>query len=244
MKRAKKVAARRPKKKTKKKITLKVRRLPRPTRGVADPFELNPKEKRAKRSYQWVTVSVMGKQYDADVDRMLDAGWNPVKRGVFRAFNKFYNKKESGIVFQGQLLMERAEKLADKAKLADKEAAQALVSDRDARLGMKPGPGSTHARFNYDAVTPASAPVIGDGSFTDLHKAARASHDNLGGVYTTIKLRLSPREIEAAAICHLTVDVYANRKLRIGCAMGEPPIVLMEVADGVFEISQLKIEKA
>lgn len=235
MKRAKKIAAKRPKK-TKKKIAVKRKRTVARERRPIDVFELLPKEKRKKRSYQWVTVSVMGTQYDADLDRMLDAGWNPANQKNFPRLRKHWDKKAGGIVVGGQMLMERSEALTDKGKQADIAAAKAIMPTKSEH-GYEDAGG-------YGGYIPDTAPVIGDGNITSLHSAAKARVKELGGgVPVSIKLALTEREIEAAAICNLSVDDYAQRKIQMGLKWGEPAICLIESDDGVYRFAKITAKK-
>lgn len=235
MKRAKKIAAKRPKK-TKKKIVVRRKRTVTRERRPVDGFELLPKEKRKKRSYQWVTVKVMGEPYDADLDRMLDAGWNPSIRRNFPRLRKHWDKKAGGIVVGGQMLMERSEALTEKGKLAQQSAAMAILPTQSDR-------GEYQDAGGFGRIA-SSAPVVGDGAFAAHLIDAKKRMKELGGsVPITVKLALTDREVEAAAICHLTVEQYAQRKIEMGLKWGEPPVVLMETDNGVYHIAKFKLQK-
>lgn len=234
MKRAKKIAAKRSKK-TKKKIAVKRKRIVTRERRPVDVFELLPKEKRKKRSYQWVTCSVMGEQYDNDLDQMLDAGWNPAGRRNFPRLRKHWDKKAGGIVVGGQMLMERSEHLTGRARGDEFAKAKTQCPDHKPMFANAPEFGSSYS---------STAPVVGDGNITSLHNAAKARVKELGGgVPVRIKLALTEREIEAAAICNLSVDDYAQRKIQMGLKWGEPAICLIESDDGVYRFAKITAKK-
>lgn len=215
-----KVAAKRQKKIKKRRFAL-----------LYDLFELPSDKKRKGRSYQWVTVSIMGERGSTkEVEQMLETGWNPVSRAQFPALRKFWDKKVGGIVYQGQLLMERAEKLTKKAQAEVEAIARARVASKSER-----------GEFAPDAAAP-SAPSIGDGDFRDLLNANRERFTELDrGVPVTIKLELSDREVEAAAICHLSLEEYAQRRIQMGLERGEPELTLIETRPGFFRFAKFNL---
>lgn len=226
----KKVAVKRSNK-TKKKTAVKRRRKVVREKRHLDPFELKEKEKRKGRTYQWVTVSVMGEQFDEYLDQMLDAGWNPASTKQFPSLRGHRDKKAGGIVVGGQLLMERSAALTAKGKLAQMAAALALLPEKRA----------SGADFDYSRVS-ASAPSAGDGGFTDLRDAARDRFTKLDrAVPTEIRIELTDREVEASAICHLSLEEYTKRKLQMGMERGEGQLMLVETRSGVYRFANFKV---
>jgi hypothetical protein len=106
---------------------------------MLDPLFVDPKEIPADTDYQWVSLSVNGDEKLGDFERMKEMGWRPVPYDRHPRFNDYRERllsfgkngektlDEQRIVIQGLVLVERNMKLTERAKLEERDKADAQM---------------------------------------------------------------------------------------------------------------------
>lgn len=105
---------------------------------VADnPFDIPVSEIPAGSTYEWKRYTVMGKEDPFYISNMRAQGWEPVDP---KAHPNWLppNYKESHIVRDGLILMERPKELTEEARAEQRQLSKQQVREAEQRLGMTP----------------------------------------------------------------------------------------------------------
>jgi hypothetical protein len=153
-----------------------------------DPLFVDPKEIPADTDYQWVSLSVCGDEKLGDFERMKEMGWRPVPYDRHPRFNDYRERllsfdkngektlDEQRIVIQGLVLVERNMKLTERAKLEERDKADAQMGyARGMRQYRESIP--TDFRMGYDLPDD-------DRGIEPNRRLALVSHYALNGAYT------------------------------------------------------------
>lgn len=183
------------------------------------------------QSYQWIADAVHGSRDHTKhhAQRMKDAGWNPVLRARHHPLMRTVNKKH--IIWSGQILCQRPLKMTE-AALAE-ERAKIVEQKRLSDEMMLPGKGDRMR-------------VLASSSVVAESYDSGAIHEELallkGNVPVSIAIRLTEREIDAAAACRLTASEYARRKVLLIQDLNIQN-VLAPVSEGIFEFAVLTLKR-
>jgi hypothetical protein len=117
--------------------------LVRKVEDTVNPFEVPVDHREDGWDYQWVRNSCFGKVDDANMSKMLDAGWRPVQHDQMPGFMKGGSGDRSGAIeHEGLTLMERPMGMTQDAREEHAEANRRLERQQYERFDMAPPPGS------------------------------------------------------------------------------------------------------
>lgn len=193
-----------------------------------DPFEVIGKVP-VGVSYQWVAISVMGDTEIAayTIQVLRASGWTcvPAKR------HPKMPKAGKRIVVGSQVLMQQKEVSVRAEREREIRAAREMF---DGHPGSNSSKTSTHCG-RQEAISSSIAPV--DGPPLDFPGSDGVPRE----VMVTIPLRLSANLMEAAAVCHLSLEEY-GRRMVILLQRGNLSGVLVQTLDReAFEVRDLSI---
>ena len=183
-------------------------------------------------SYQWIAESICGDTETADNAygyMIANGGWKPVPS---RRHPKM-PKKSGHIVFEGQVLMERPLELTQAAQAQERKIARELFAAHPASPDYD---GKKLFVTNLDELGSANEYSERLAQNKAEAEVVRFSFPHIINIFA------SSKDIDAAAVCGLSVAEYMRRKvlIRLQC----PTIVTMRsVADGTFEFVNLLVSE-
>lgn len=196
-------------------------------RREKDPFDVVGAVPKGK-SYKWSCLTVYGETALGGYKSDRAAGWRvvPAKRHP-----KMPRDNRGRVVVGGMVLVERSEKATRESLKRDQDAARKMYAEHPAAF---PDPAKG---FRY-----ISDPVIG--RYPDPSEI-RQEMEAAGGAFpVSIEIVLTEREMDAAAILHLTGAEYARRKVMMISELGHEGSVfaLVEVSPGKFRFAENRLE--
>ncbi len=193
-----------------------------------DPFDVIGRIPKG-RAYQWVALPDDSNPGLARLYRQcLNAGWRAVPARRHRKMPRMRQR----IVHEGMVLMEND--AARVASLRESEIAAARAQ-HDSALATPKKEGGHVTILSPDKLeytqTTWGGYVIPEGGFKEAI------------VETSLPLRLPPAQVEAAAICGLTVEEYARRFLLLALRGDGPEVLIPTYERNAFEFRSLIVKR-
>lgn len=201
----------------------------------------------AGKAYQWVAIAIMGDSVWAahDLKLMKEAGWKPVPHSRHRKMKR----KGNHIVVNGQMLMENTIENVKAARDREVAKARAMFETHPARVKQKRAWSYDDKEENvifdeeflgFDATY--SAPRSGLSDYSSQLSVNKIEFEECGGVFpVSLKIKLSEREIDAAAVVGLSLTKYAQNKVEMIDQLfaREDPCVLQSIGNCTFQFARL-----
>lgn len=203
------------------KARLKARSKPKAKAEERDPFHVDPTIIPKNKGYQWIAIEIHGEAKCAP----QFVGWKPVP---FKRHAKLFPKMNvrGKIVWRGQMLMERPLKEITKAIETGIKAARDMdkvsaLQDYPYLIGQVANR-SVYPKFN-SVVIPNEPYWTQEGIPTEMV------------VEVKVKLRLTAKQVDAAAACKLTPEHYAQNAVSM-LSEGRFDALLLPTWLGYYEI--------
>lgn len=184
----------------------------RPIRSGTDPFDQvrPPKGK----TYQWVTVEVMGENYKPIQDQAREAGWKPVPYSRHRKFRK---GPKNTIMLNGMMLMERPHQDHWYALGKAAQASLDMVRQHPSQTGDPMQPGYP---LGMKAIKATIGPVDAVDMSLEAFQASKSmlnvlpaawKSDEIAYADVTIRIAVTDKEIRSAMMHRLSPGEYIRR---------------------------------